>query len=292
VSSRGARPVLLGFRSGAAARLAVTALVVAGVMAACSPGAVAPFGTVVVGTDVPAGAPVELTVYGAASLRDALARLGAAYERSHPGVRLTISTDSSAALATQVSEGAPADVFLSADTSSPQKLVDGGFAASDPITFATNRLAIVVADGNPASIATPADLARPGLMIIGAGDEVPITRYAGQLVSNLARLPGYPADFEHAYAANVVSKEDNVRGIVARIELGEGDAGIVYATDVAASSKLASVAIPDAANVAATYAGVVVGASAHQDAARAFLDWVAGPAGQAVLAGFGFLPPP
>jgi molybdate transport system substrate-binding protein len=239
----------------------------------------------------PTAEAVELTIYGAASLKDALASLGAAYETAHPEVRLTISTDSSAALATKIAEGAPADVFLSADTSNPQRLADGGFAIGKPIAFAGNELTVIVPAGNPGGVASPADLARPGLKVIAAGDEVPITKYALKLVANLAAQPGYPADFASAYSANVVSKEDNVKGIVAKIELGEGDAGIVYVTDAAASSKAVAVAVPEAANVPTAYVGVVVRASFHQDAAAAFLDWVAGPDGQSILAGFGFLSP-
>ena len=144
---------------------------------------------------------------------------------------------------------------------------------------------------NPAGIQTPADLAKPGIKVIAAGDTVPITKYATQLVSNLAKQPGYPADFVARYTANVVSKEENVAAVVAKIELGEGDAGIVYVTDAKTSTKVTTVAVPDAANVPATYGGVVVKASPNLAAAQAFLAWLAGPDGQAILASFGFLPP-
>jgi molybdate transport system substrate-binding protein len=120
---------------------------------------------------------------------------------------------------------------------------------------------------------------------------VPISRYAARLVDDLAKEPGYPADFAAAYDANVVSKEDNVKAVIAKIELGEGDAAIVYATDAKASDKVRSIDVPDAANVPATYDGVVVKASTNATAARAFLDWFAGPEGQAILDRFGFLPP-
>lgn len=111
------------------------------------------------------------------------------------------------------------------------------------------------------------------------------------MVKNLAAQPGYPAGFVAAYDANVVSKEDNVKAVVAKVELGEGDAAVVYATDAKASTRVKTAEIPAAANVPATYAGVVVKASAHVEAAHAFLKWLAGPDGQAVLATFGFLPP-
>jgi molybdate transport system substrate-binding protein len=233
----------------------------------------------------------ELTVFGAASLTEALTAVKAAYQAAHPGTSLVISTDSSAALATQIEQGAPADVFLSADTENARRLVDGGFARGQPVSFAANELAIVVPAGNPAGLASPADLARPGLKVIAAGVEVPITGYATQLVANLAALPGYPADFEAAYAANVVSREDNVKAVLAKIALGEGDAGIVYRTDAESSPRVDTIAIPAGANVRASYAGVVVGSSPRPGAAQAFLDWLTGPAGQAILASFGFVAP-
>jgi molybdate transport system substrate-binding protein len=239
---------------------------------------------------VPTAEAVELTVFGAASLTGALEEAKATYEAANPGTTVTVSTDSSAALATQIEQGAPADVFLSADTINPKKLVDGGLADGEAVAFAGNELTVIVPTDNPAGIDTPADLATPGVKIIAAGDEVPITRYATQLVDNLAREPGYPAGFAAAYAANVASKEDNVKAVVAKVELGEGDAGIVYATDAADSDKVATVDVPPTANVPATFAGVVVKASPHVDAAHAFLTWFAGPDGQAILSTLGFLP--
>jgi molybdate transport system substrate-binding protein len=234
----------------------------------------------------------ELTIFGAASLKGALEQAKAAYEAANPGTTLTLSTDSSSALETQIEQGAPADVFLSADTTNPQKLVDGGSASGDPTVFAGNKLTVITPTDNPGGVATPADLAKTGLKVIAAGDGVPITKYASQLVVNLAKEAGYPANFVDAYDANVVSKEDNAKAVVAKIELGEGDAGIVYVTDAAASDKVKAVDVPDSANVPATYAGVVVKASQNQDAATKFLTWFAGPEGQAILSTFGFLPPP
>ncbi len=244
-------------------------------------------------TPVPDATPqAELTIYGAASLKGVLDAAKASYEATIGTVTLVISTDSSAALETKIEQGAPADLFLSADTANPQKLVDKGLAAGDAVIFARNELTIIVPTDNPAGIESPADLAEDGVRIIGAGDEVPISKYATQLVSQLAALPGYPDDFAAAYAANVLSKEENVKSVVAKIELGEGDAGIVYVTDAAASTNVETVDIPARANVSATYAAVIVNASARQAEARAFLDWLAGPEGLSILQGLGFLPPP
>lgn len=236
-------------------------------------------------------AAIELTVFAAASLTGVLDDVKVAYATSHPETTLTISTDSSAALAAQIEQGAPADVFLSADTANPQRLVDGGFSAGHAVGFAANKLTIVAPRDNPSGVSSPADLAKPGLKIIAAGDEVPITTYAKQLVANLAKELGFPAGFEAAYAANVVSREDNVKAVIAKIEIGEGDAAIVYVTDARASNGAMTVSVPDSANVTAKYAAIVVGASPDQEPARTFLGWLTGPDGQAVLARFGFLPP-
>jgi molybdate transport system substrate-binding protein len=235
---------------------------------------------------------VELTILGAASLKGALDAVAKAYTPVDATVTLVISTDSSAALETQIEQGAPADVFLSADTKNPQTLLDKGFANDPLVLFAGNELTIIVPKDDPAGITSPADLAKGGVDVIAAGDEVPITKYAGQLVDNLAKRPGYPHGFAAKYAANVASKEDNVKAIVGKIELGQGDAGIVYVTDAAASAKVTTIDVPPDANVPATYGGVVVKASTNQDQAKAFLKWLAGRSGQAILAGFGFVPPP
>jgi molybdate transport system substrate-binding protein len=280
------------------ARLAALFSVLLFVLAACSNGGASPTPSAAAsGTPTSAGsaagsaAPGSLTIYGAASLKGVLDKVKTPYEAATAGTTLTISIDSSATLETQIEQGAPADVFLSADTTNPKKLVDAGLAAGAAVTFAGNKLTIIVPTANPAGIKTPADLARTGVKVIAAGDAVPITKYATQLVGNLATQAGYSADFMARYTANVASKEDNVKAIVAKIELGEGDAGIVYVTDAKASTKVTTVDVPAAANVPATYAGVVVKASRNAAAAQAFLTWFAGPAGQAILAGFGFLPP-
>jgi molybdate transport system substrate-binding protein len=281
-------------------RLGVLIPVLLFVVAACSGSAAspssssAPSAPSTAGTSAPSApsAPAAaLTIFGAASLQGVLAKAKTAYETANPGTTLTISTDSSSALETQIEQGAPADVFLSADTTNPKKLVDAGLADGAAVTFAGNKLTIVVPTADPAGIATPADLAKTGIKVIAAGDTVPITKYATQLVGNLAKQPGYPANFVAAYAANIASKEDNVKALIAKIELGEGDAGIVYVTDAKASTKVKTIDVPDAADVPATYDGVVIKASKNAVAAKAFLDWFAGPDGQAILGGLGFLPP-
>jgi molybdate transport system substrate-binding protein len=239
----------------------------------------------------PGAAPYDLVILAAASLTNALDEIQPAYEATAPEAHLVIATDSSAALRTQIEAGSPADVFLSADTSNPDRLAEEDLTVGDPVNYAGNTLALIVPADNSAGIASPADLANNGVQIVAAGDEVPITAYTVQLLENLAVLPGYPADFADRYAANVVTHEDNVRGIVTKIEEGVGDAGFVYQTDALGSDFAVAIDIPADANVRAVYAGVVISGTDHHGEAQAFLDWLAGPEGQAILVDHGFVAP-
>ena len=232
-----------------------------------------------------------ITVLAASSLQAAFTAAGRAYQASHPGTSVSFGFDASSALRTKIEQGAPSDVFASADVVNAQKLVDDGYAIGPPQPFAGNRLAIVVPLDNPAHIRTPADLARPGVTLVAASEGVPISAYATQLIARLARQAGYPYGYATKVAANVASREDNVAAVVAKVAIGEGDAGIVYGTDALASPRLEEVPIPAGANVAVTYAAVVVKASAQADAAGAFLAWLRGSAGQVALARFGFVAP-
>jgi molybdate transport system substrate-binding protein len=265
--------------SAAVAALAVAAVAVV----ACSPS---------MRPDSPSSAAgaVELTVYAAASLREALADIEAAYSAAVPGAELTIATDASSTLRTQIEHGAPADVFLSADEANARALVDAGLAEGGAVSFAGNRLVVIVPGHNPADLDSPIDLARPGIKVVAASDAVPITRYAGQALANLALEPGYPADFATAVAANVVSREENVKAVVAKVRLGEGDAAIAYATD-AMVADVGTIEIPATANVLARYSAVVVATAADRAAAQAFVAWLAGPDGAAILEAHGFRRP-
>ena len=261
-------------------RVAVAGVLVLAVVAAC---------TGPVADRSPFAAPADLVVFAAASLTVPLEGVKMTYESGHASQRLTFAFDSSAALRTQIEQGAPADLFLSADLANPQRLVDARWATGPVTPFAGNRLAIVIPGANPGSIERPEDLGRPGMRIVAAGESVPVTVYATDLVTRLGALPGYPAGWAAAYEANIVSREDNVRAIVTKLELGEGDAGVVYATDALASDGLRVIEIPPEAVVTATYGAVVLAASPNVDAAAAFLGWLSGPDGQAALARFGFV---
>ena len=232
-------------------------------------------------TGVTASAQGELIVFAAASLRGAFEAFEPEYEAA-AGVDLVYSFDASSFLRTQIEEGAPADVFASADTVNAQALLDAALA-TDPVAFACNQLTVIVPAANPAGIETVEDLAADGIRIVAAAEDVPITRYATQVVEALGITEGYEA--------NIVSEEDNVAAVRAKIELGEGDAAIVYVTDAMASGEaVIEVAIRPEANVPATYAAVAVVGSDQPDESQAFLDWLVGPEGQGTLAVFGFLP--
>jgi molybdate transport system substrate-binding protein len=235
----------------------------------------------------PSGSPAavtgDLTVFAAASLKNTFEAFAPAFTAAS-GLAPVHSFDASSALRAQIEEGAPADVFASADVANVQKLLDAGLA-KDPVAFACNQLTVIVPAGNPAGITSAADLGTAGVKVIAAGPEVPITRYAVQLVENLG--------ITDAYTTNVVSEEDNVAAVRAKIEAGEGDAGIVYVTDALASgATVEQIAVPVEANVAATYAAATVIGTDQPDEAAAYLAFLMGPEGQATLAAYGFLPAP
>lgn len=228
-----------------------------------------------------------LIVFGAASLRNALTRLEPEWESTHPNVPLTIATGSSAALRTQIELGAPVDVFLAADTANPRRLVEGGLAAGDPVAIGVTEIAIVASPRIRGRITEVADLAQPGLKVIAAAPGVPISGY----VEEMLRRPGLPPGFAAAYRANIVSHEDDAAAVLAKIELGEGDAAIVYYTDAVASGKVHTISLPRELAVQATYAGVVVKSSGRVEDARAFLDWLTGPVARPILEHMGFSRP-
>jgi len=214
------------------------------------------------------------TVFAAASLTDAFTELGDAFLVEQPGADLTFSFASSADLARQVVEGAPVDVFASADLTNMAKVVDAGSASSDPRSFATNRAEIVVAPGNPLDITGVDDLTRDDLVVVVCAPEVPCGTYASEVFDN-AGVEFTPASYEA-----------NVKAVVTKVTLGEADAGIVYATDVlAAGNAVSGVEIPSDVNVVAEYPIVAV---SDNDIAQAFIDFVTGAAGQRILAANGF----
>lgn len=239
------------------------------------------------GTATSAPPPNRVVVFAAASLTDAFEELAAAYVDA-TGSEVVLSFDASSALRTQISEGASADLFASADVANPQRLVDAGLTDGGVQPFAGNRLALVVPADGGGPVTDWQDLGADGVRIVAAGEDVPITRYADELVANLAQRPDAPGGFADAYADNVVSREDNVRAVLTKVELGEGDAGFVYETDAASSEDVTPIEIPPDASVVAEYAFVLLGDASP--AASAFADWLLDDAAQAILASHGFRP--
>jgi molybdate transport system substrate-binding protein len=233
------------------------------------------------------GERTQLTVFVASSLQDAFDDLSRAYEASHPGVRLVASFDASSRLRTQVEQGAPADLFLSADVATGQQLETEGLAQA-PQTFARNRLTIVVPKGNPASIHAPIDLGRPGVRLITALAGVPIATYADEAIARLAGPAGYGGQWASRVRANIVSREPDARAVVTKVELNEADAAIVYATD--RRDSVESIQLPPPADVLAEYAASAT-VGARLEPAHEFLAWLLAPHAQEILAGYGFLPP-
>ena len=223
----------------------------------------------------------EITVFAASSLTESFTELGAMLEDQQPGTSVTFNFASSSDLAVQITEGAPIDVFASADTVQMDVVTDEGLT-SDPIDFATNRLVVLTPADNPAGIESVDDLARPGVKVVLAAPEVPVGNYAR---AGLDRL-GLLADVE----TNVVSNEEDVKAVVTKVALGEADGGIAYVTDVTddVEGDVSPIEFPDEAEVVARYPIAVVSEPANPDGAQAFLDLVTSDEGSSVLERFGF----
>jgi molybdate transport system substrate-binding protein len=224
------------------------------------------------------GSPAEIKVFAAASLTAAFNKIGQDYTAANPNTRVTFNFAGSQALATQIQQSAPADVFASADTANMGKVAS---LVGTPRNFASNLLRIVVAKGNPKAIKGLSDLSNPDLKVVLAAPEVPAGKYAQQALAA-----------QHV-TVKPVSLEDNVKAVVTKVSLGEADAGIVYVTDVTAGGdRVEGVDVPNDQNVPATYSIATVKAGTHQSQAQAFVDMVRSDQGQQVLSSFGFLPPP
>ena len=220
----------------------------------------------------------DLTVLAAASLTDSFTELGKAFEAAHSGTKVTFSYDASSTLATQANNGAPADLFASADQTNMKKVTDTG-NATDPKVFAHNKLAILVKKGNPKKIMTLADFAKPGVTFVLCAAEVPCGKYGAQALAK-AGVKAQPK-----------SLEANVKAVVTKVTSGEVDAGIGYVTDAQAAASADGVTIDDQYNVVAEYPMAVLKQSKNANLAYAFLDYVLGPDAQKILAKYGFTAP-
>lgn len=249
-------------RRTAAALVAVTALLLTG----CS-------GTADDPDDV-------LTVYAASSLTAPFTELGGQFEAEHPGVTVRFSFAGSSDLVAQLQEGAPADVFASADQANMDKLTADDLAASDPVPFATNTLEIVVPADNPAGIRSLADVQSTDVQLVVCAPEVP----CGAAAQRLAERAGV--------TLTPVSEEQKVTDVLAKVSSGEADAGLVYVTDVrAAGDAVRGIAVPEADSVVNVYPIAPVTTAVDPTLAQEFVDLVVSDAGQRVLSRAGFGPP-
>ncbi len=195
------------------------------------------------------------------------------------------------ALATQIAEGAPADVFASANNAQMTAAVETGRVdAGAPAQFVTNRLVVVVPADNPAGIERLQDLAGDDVLLVLAAEEVPVGGYSLEFVDKASTDPEFGAAFRDDVLANVVSYEENVRSVLNKVVLGEADAGIVYTSDAAGIDGISQLDIPDALNVLAQYPIAALNDSANGGTAAAFVDYVLSADGQAILAKYGFGP--
>lgn len=225
-----------------------------------------------------------LTVFAASSLTEAFEEIASVVEGQHPGVLVRLGFDGSSTLATQILQGAPADIFASADENQMRVVLEAGLTVGEPRVFASNRLVVITAEGSP--VTSPEDLAEPGVLVVLAAPDVPVGRYAREA---LEKMNGrYGADFSERVLANLVSEEANVRQVALKVELGEADAAIVYATDAAVLEGVTALDIPDDLNVRGTYLVAALRESSQPELARAFVDVVLSDRGQAVLAARGF----
>lgn len=223
----------------------------------------------------------NLTVLAAASLTDAFTRIGSDLHRKYPGIASTFSFAGSPTLVTQIQQGAPADIFASADQANMQKVVNGGFASGTPAVFAHNKLEIAVQAGNPKHVTGVNDLASSAIKVVVCAPGVPCGTYSTTTFGKAG------------VTVKPVSQEQDVKAVLTKVALGEADAGIVYVTDVQAArtagTRVDGVEIPDNLNTTAEYPLTELKTTQSDVAAKVFIDYVTGPEGQKTLASFGFL---
>ncbi|MGH2592707.1 MAG: molybdate ABC transporter substrate-binding protein [Anaerolineae bacterium] len=237
--------------------------------------------------------PVELTVFAAASLTEAFTELGQRFEADHSGVTVIFNLGASNQLAQQLGEGAPADVFASANKNQMDVAIESGrIVSGTQQTFVRNRLVVIYPKDNPASLAELKNLTKPGLRLVLAAKEAPVGQYALDFLDKASADAAFGAAFKDGALANVVSYEENVRAVLSKVALGEADAGIVYTSDISGdgADAVGRIDIPDALNTIATYPIAAVGDSAHPELAQAFVDFALSATGQEILVRYGFIP--
>ncbi len=231
----------------------------------------------------------QLTVFAAASLSEAFGEIGVAFEAKHPGTKVAFNFAGSQQLLQQLAQGAKADIFAAAnqaqmDKAIAEQLVDSANAR----IFAENRMVIVVPKQNLAAIHSLADLATPGHKLVLAAKEVPAGAYALQVLEKAGASATFGSDFATSVLGNVVSYEENVRAVLTKVILSEADAGIVYQSDISATTEVAAIEIPEAFNIAASYWVAPLKASAHSTQAQQFVDFLFSEEAQTILTRYGF----
>jgi molybdate transport system substrate-binding protein len=237
-----------------------------------------------------AARPIQIEVLAASSLTNAFDALALGFHRAHPGVRILTSYGASSLIRVQIEQGIPADLFASADSANMRPLVTARLALG-PVFFAGNRLVIVTPARNPAHIRSLGDLARSGVRLVLTERAVPIGRYTREVLTAASATGHYGTDFGARVERNAVSQEPNVRALLVKVELGEVDAAIVYASDARiAGSRVHVVSIP--ANLAppVAYPLAILTSSAQPALAREFVSYVISATGQGILKQYGFLP--
>jgi molybdate transport system substrate-binding protein len=231
-----------------------------------------------------------LTVYAAASLTEAFTTIGTVFGKAN-NVTVRFSFGGSDTLATQILQGAPADVFASANQAQMNVVSQKGLIAGTPTVFARNRLVVIVPKSNPGNIFFLPDLGRPGVKLVLADTTVPVGKYARSAFTVMASDSSFGPNFLDRINKNIVSNETDVKAVVSKVQLGEADAGVVYTTDAEVAKQVQTIAIPQPFNQIATYPIGVINTSKNATMAQKFVDYVLSSAGQAVLAHQGFLPP-
>jgi molybdate transport system substrate-binding protein len=235
----------------------------------------------------------EIVVFAASSLTDAFNDIATSFQRAHPNARLTFNFGSSSQLAMQLGQGASADVFASADQTQMDNARRSDAIASADRVFARNRLIVITPRDNPRQIATVRDLGKDGIKFVTAQPGVPIGQYTAELLDKASGDPVYGADFKKRVEGNTVSREDNVRQVVSKVQLGEADAAVVYSTDATPQvrDQLRIIPVPDALQTIASYP-IAVARGSNMAGGEAFVDYVLGAQGEATLAAWGFMPAP
>ena len=236
--------------------------------------------------------PTGLTVFVAASLKDAFGDIAQVLAQRDPPIVVRFNFAGSQQLALQLEQGARADVLASADQRWMEAVRDSGLVAGTPRVFARNRLVVITPAANPGRVDRLEDLSRRGLKLVLAAEAVPVGKYSREALSRLAGARGFGADYPVRVLRNVVSQEENVKAVVAKVQLGEADAGMAYVSDVTPAVRPAvrQIEIPDQYNVLATYPIAVLRAAAQPAAAHAFVAMLLSDEGQALLARHGLLP--